>query len=263
MASGSADGSDSSVADELARGYYALLRWRVDVTRDEARNIAVLLADERGRFGGMRHAPVSSISPRLRDQGIVDDVLLGIEERYERGLRLRDLNDLHRSLRRSLIVTEPEPVAVGNPDETLAALYRAMVAPRSGGRAPTKGVLLDRVITSLRKQGVRVRRGAYIDDFIFDVVIENGGPRSVLEVLSFAVPRKDWTPIERDAAHFLYALGRVDDLEPRAVIQPPAEGRAGTASYERVRRWFDDEAVPTFAPADLTPSQLALDVAPA
>jgi hypothetical protein len=261
MAQGSTDGSDSSVADELVKGYYALLRWRFDATRDEARNIAVLLAHERGRFGGMRHAPISAISPRLRDQGIVDDVLVGIEERYGQGLRLRDLNDLHRSLQRSLIVTKPEPVAVGDPDETLAALYKAMVAPRSGGRAPTKGVLLDRVITSLRKQGMRARRGAYIDDFIFDVVIENGGPKSVLEVLSFAVPRKDWTPIERDAAHFLYALRRVDDLEARAVIQPPAEGRAGTTSYERVRRWLDDEDVRTLAPDELTPSQLALDVA--
>lgn len=249
------------MADELARGYFALLRWRVDATRDEARNIAVLLADERGRFGGMRHSPVSSISPRLRDQGIVDDFLLGIEERYEQGLRLRDLKELHRSLQRSLVVTQPEPVAVGDPEETLDALYRALVAPRSGGRAPTKGVLLDRVVTSLRKQGLRARRGAYIDDFIFDVVVENGGPTSVFEVLSFAVPRKDWTPIERDAAHFLYALGRVEEVEPRAVIQPPPEGRAGTTSYERVRRWLDDEEIPMLAPDELSAEQLALDIA--
>jgi hypothetical protein len=128
---------------------------------------------------------------------------------------------------------------------SLDALYRALIAPRqSGGRALTKGVLLDRVIGTLRKQGVQARRGVYIDDFIFDVVIENGGPASVLEVLSFAVPRKDWTPIERDAAHFLYALRRVN-ADGRAVIQPPAEAPAATASYERILRWLDDEDVPT------------------
>lgn len=250
------------MANQLVQGHYALLRWRVDPTRDEARNIAVLLVDARGRFGGVRHAPVSSISPRLRDQGIVDDVLLGITQRIDDGLRLRDLRELHSLLRESLVVTDPEPVAVGEPDETLDALYRAFIAPRAGGsRALTKGVLLDRVVTSLRRQGLPVRRGAYIDDFIFDVIVSEGAQTSVFEVLSFAVPRKDWTPVERDAAHFLYALRRVGHVEGRAVIQPPSERRAGRTSYERVRRWLDEEDVPTLAPDELTTPQLELDVA--
>jgi hypothetical protein len=262
MAKGSTAGGDTRLEDQLVRGYFALLRWRLDPTRDEARNIAVLLVDEKGKFQGFRHAAVSSISSRLQDQGIVDDVLLGLSTRFEEeDLALKDLEELHRSFQQSLLVTEPEPVAIGDPDETLDALYRSMIAPRAGrGRALTKGVLLDRVVSSLRKEGIRARRGAYIDDFIFDVVVPNGGPTSVLEVLSFAVPRKDWTPIEQDAAHFLYALGRVDDIEGRAVIQPPAEGRAGRASYDRIRRWLDDENVPTLAPDELIPSQLALEL---
>jgi hypothetical protein len=81
----------------------------------------------------------------------------------------------------------------------------------------------------------------------------------VFEVLSFAAPRKDWTPVERDAAHFLYALGRVNEVEGTAVIQPPPPGRAGTSSYERVLRWFGEEDVTTVAPDELT-SQLALEV---
>jgi hypothetical protein len=32
--------------DQLVRGYYSILRWRLDATRDEARNVAVLLVDE-------------------------------------------------------------------------------------------------------------------------------------------------------------------------------------------------------------------------
>jgi hypothetical protein len=261
MAKGSTLGGDSRLEDQLVRGYYALLRWRFDPTRDEARNVAVVLVDERGAFGGLRHAAISSISPRLHDQGIVDDVLLGLEERLRDGLQLSDLKSLHESLQRSLVITAPEPVAVGDPEETLDALYRALIAPRpSGSRALTKGVLLDRVVTSLRKQGLPARRGSYIDDFIFDIVVPNGARTSVFEVLSFAAPRKDWTPVERDAAHFLYALGRVTDVEGTAVIQPPPDRRAGTASYERVRRWFGDEAVTTVAPDDLA-SQLALDIA--
>lgn len=266
MAKGSTRGGDTNVEDQLVKGYYALLRWRLDPTRDEARNVAVLLVDEKGDFQGFRHAAVSSISPNLRDQGIVDDVLLGLATRFEEDdVGLDDLKKLHGSFQQSLVVTEPEPVAIGDPDKTLDALYRSMIAPRAGGsRQLTKGVLLDRVITSLRKEGMRARRGAYIDDFIFDVVVANdNAPTSVLGVLSFAVPRKDWTPVERDAAHFLYALGRLHDVQGRAVIQPPAESRAGAASYERVRRWLDDDDVPTVAPDDLTPSQLALEALPA
>lgn len=261
MATRPSAGGDSRVEDQLVRGYYSVLRWRLDATRDEARNVAVLLVDERGRFGGIRHVAVSSISPRLREQGIVDDVLLGLEEQVSAGMRLRDLKNLHETLQGSIVITEPEPVAVGELDDTLDALYRALVAPRpGGGRVPTKGILIDRVIGALRMHGVKAQRGVYIDDFIFDVVVQNGGTRSVLEVLSFAAPRKDWTPIERDAAHFLYALSHVD-AEGRAVVQPPADLAPAASSFKRVLRWFDDEGVPTLSPEELTDSQLALDIA--
>lgn len=50
------------------------------------------------------------------------------------------------------------------------------------------------------------------------------------------------------------------DLGVGAGVQPPLEGRAGTASYERVRRWLADEDVQILAPDELT-EQLALDVA--
>jgi hypothetical protein len=247
---------------EVARAFYSLLRWRLDPTRDEARNVAVLLVDARGRFGGLRHAPVSSISPRLHDQGIVDDVLVGLQERFDSGLALKDLQALHGSLQRSLVVTPPKPVAVPDFEKTLTALYRAYVAPHPrGSRAPTKGAVLDRVVNALRSQGVRAKRGSYIDDFIFDVVLE--GPRktrTVLEVLSFATPRKDWTAVERDAGHFLYALSRLD-VPGRAVIQPPADRNGAAESYERVRRWLEADDVPTVEPEDLLEPQQVLDLA--
>ena len=68
---------------------------------------------------------------------------------------------------------------------------------------------MDRAVQALRAQGARARRGAYIDDFIFDIVVEGEHERAVFEVLSFAVGRKDWTPVERDAGHFLYAMTKL------------------------------------------------------
>jgi hypothetical protein len=252
------------VAEQLARpGFFSLLRWRSDATRDEAKNLAVIVVEERGRFGGVRHAPLSTISQSLRDQGIMDELLAGLDARFVDGPRvtLRQLTRLHETLHRALVVTAPQEVAVHDLDETLAALYRAYVAPRiRGSRAPTKGAVLDRVVDALRRQGVVARRGAYVDDFLFDVVIENGGQASVLEVLSFAAPRKDWAPIERDAGHFLYALQRLA-LNGTAVIQPPGDDSKALESWERVRRWMESEEVRTIEPNELTEPQQVLDLA--
>ncbi len=151
------------------------------------------------------------------------------------------------------------------PEETLTALYRAYVSPRGGGsRLATKGVVLDRVLNALRRQGVPARRGAYIDDFIFDVVVgkERARQHTVLEVLSFAAARKDWTPVERDAGHFLYALQRLK-IEGKAVVQPPSDGNGAATSYERVRGWLDDEHVRIVSPDELADRQLVLDFAKA
>jgi hypothetical protein len=254
------------VGQSVAQGYYSLLRWRPDATRDEARNIAVLLVDEVHDFASLEHAPLSSISQRLREQGILDDVLVGLKERLASIAEMGsdELRALSRDFQRSLVVTAPKRVAVDDPAATLHALYGAFVAPRRGGgsRAPTKGVILDRVVQALRAQGARARRGAYIDDFIFDVVVEGERDRAVFEVLSFAVERKDWTPVERDAGHFLYAVQRLE-VHGRAVVQPPLNGHSAAESYKRVRRWLDTEKVPIVAPEDLKDQQLALDVIPA
>jgi hypothetical protein len=254
------------MADQLEHAYFSLLRWRADATKDEARNVAVLLLDEHGDFGFIRHAPISSISQRLRDQGILDEILAGIEERLtaEPALKLAEIRELSSSLQRALVITEPKPVRITDPDESLDALYRAYVAPRASGgsRAPTKGVVLDRVVDTLRKRGVKLRRSGYVDDFMFDVVLENGEKPAVLEVLSFAAPRKDWTPVERDAGHFLYAV-RTLELPGRGVVQPPSDqvGNGNVESYERVLRWFDHEGVPVVEPGELVDTQLALEPA--
>ncbi|MDP9222907.1 MAG: hypothetical protein M3P18_03460 [Actinomycetota bacterium] len=246
--------------DDVAEGFFSLVRWRLDATRDEARNVAVILVEPDGAYGAIRAAPLSTVSSRLKDQGILDAALVGLEQRIASGdLGLAELTQLHRDFQRSIVITEPRRVAVPDQDAALAALYRAYLAPRArGGRAPTKGAVLDRVVETLRRRGVEARRGAYIDDFIFDVVIETSSAPTVLEVLSFAADRKDWTPVERDAGHFLYALSRLS-IAGRAVIEPPVNGNGATSSYERVRRWLAREHVPDIRADELIDTQLELD----
>jgi hypothetical protein len=259
MATGSTSGGDQRVV-EVAQGYFSLLRWRRDATRDEARNVAVLLVEPDGRYGGIRSAPLSSISSRLSDQGLLDDVIVGLEERFESddGLPLRELVAWSETLTRSLVITPPRPVAVEEPEAALDALYRAFVAPqRRGSRAETKFVLLDRVMKTLRKRGVPARRGERIEDFIFDLVVSSHDRPTVYEVLSFATARKDWTPVERDAGHFLYAVGQLK-LPARAVISPPAEANGAADAYNRVSRWFDKEKVERLGVEDLAEVQLSM-----
>lgn len=236
-------------------GYYSVLRWRSDATRDEAKNVAILLAAPRGEFGGIRHAPISTISSRLHEQGLLDAMLVGLEERFRTRSRptVEDLTEMHRSLHRSLYLTEPKRVAVSDVGVVLEALYKAYVAPRTAGRSLTKGLVLDRVVSTLRRRGYGVRRGVYIEDFIFDAVVQTKTQRqSVVEVLSFASGHKNWVSEENDAGHFLYALNEVQ-IPGVAVIQPPPEetSNGGTNSYLRVKRWMGKAGVPIYAPQQL------------
>ncbi len=117
--------------------------------------------------------------------------------------------------------------------------------------------MLDRIVTVLRKEGLSVSRGHYIGDFIFDAVVERPAHALAIKVLSFATPAKDWAPAERDAGHFLYGLSRLG-LPGQAVIQAPTDASAPTAatSYARIRRWFDEEAVPVVTPDELSKATL-------
>jgi hypothetical protein len=235
---------DGSLA---STGHFAVLRWRNDGTRDEARNVAVIVVSSDGRQTALRAAPISSISPRLHDQGILDAWLVGLERQFQLADQgaLELLTNLHDSLHHSLYLTEPKPTAVPDLDVTAGALYRAFVAPRSHGSSEiTSGRLLDQTVKRLRQSGLSVRRGEYVDSFLFDAVIDGPHGSSVIEVLSFATSARNWTGAEHDAGHFLYAVRRLS-VPAAAVIKPPAAFSSANArrAYQHVAGWMKDEKV--------------------
>lgn len=249
------------MAELLEReGYFSVLRWRNDATRDEARNVAVILVEEKGRFGGLRAAPLSRVSPRLHDQGLLDAMLVGLEKRFAALSKpnLAALQSMRQELQHSLYLTDPKPVLVPDTDATLSALFRAYVAPPAGGsRTPTKGIVLDRVVRTLRKQGYELRRSQYVKGFMFDLVFDSP-KRIVGEVLSFATGATNWLPVENDAGHFLYGLRRLNS-QGLAVVQPPADGnQTAIKSHQRVIGWLQDEKVRSIEPEELAEAQRSL-----
>lgn len=238
------------------------------MARDEAKNVAVILVDPEGRLGGMRSASVGSLSQRLKDQGLLDDVIVGLEKQFQakRKPNLETLQSWHETFQRALYFSAPQPVAVSHEKDTLDALYKAFLSPAPSPRRLTKSVILDRVVTAFRAHGQDVKVAAYLGDFVFDAVVNGkGAPTTAVEVLSFATPRKDWTPVEKDAGHFLFALERLPKVHGLAVVQPPEEvSTEGEAliPYERVHRWFDQAGVPVRVPDELVDEQLMMEIIP-
>ncbi len=237
-------------------GHFSILRWRLDATRDEARNVAVILVAGDETHASVKAAPISGISARLHEQGILDRLIVHLDEQFRNieGSGLTKLQELHHSLQHSIYLTEPKPTAIPDMDSALAALYRAYVAPRPAGRSRilTKGKVLDSVISRIRSKGYSVHRGDYISDYLFDAVLE-GRNTTVLQVLSFATSAKNWVPVEHDAGYFLYALGQTQS-NGLAVIQEPTDSSHSNAmrAHRRILRWFDEASVPTVAPEKVT-----------
>ena len=234
------------------RGYYSVMKWAADPTRGEARNVAVVLVDAEGQFGGLRAAPPSAVAGNLRAQGILDSVIHGLETRFDSENKpdLRQLHELYESLDRSLFLTEPKPVAVSDTGATLRALYRAFVAHKAAPRTASKAVVLGQVVNAFRKWGATAQIGEYVDDYLFDAVLANGSSkRTVVEVLTFATGTRDWSLAEKDAGHFVFAVDQTE-LPAAAIVSPPNEASKPTAStsYKRVMRWFDRAGIPAVEP---------------
>lgn len=246
----------------VERGYFSVVRWIPDVTRDEARNVAVVLVDAEGQFGGVRIAPPSVLSRDSRQQGFLDGILHGLQAQFEMSSAtdLDRLREISEKVSQSLFVTSPRPTAVPDPTQTLEALFKAFVRRSGGGGSLTRGAITDKVIQSFRRQGFQVRRSEYVGEFVFDALVERTEGILACDVMSFATAVKDWTPTEREAGHFLFGLNRLKTVVGMAVIQPPVHEshEAAQASYERVCRWCHEESVLVRRPDELDTTQLGL-----
>jgi hypothetical protein len=235
----------------VGSGFYSVLRYRPDATRDEPRNLAVLLVDESVATGIIQAAPVSQVSARLHEQGLVDAILVGLARRLANGdLRSEaDLVRLSRAAGQSFEVTRPEPtVIIDDTQKTVRVLYRALVAPRRARRdSLQKGAILDRVISLCRANGADVSRGLYVGDFLFDAVVavKDQSPTAI-GVLSFHSVKSDVGSIERDAGHYLFGLRHVE-ANPVCVLEPPGKESSDSVwkSHSRVANWLKDEEVTT------------------
>src|SRR3954471_3548205 len=101
-------GGDEAVVAEAAsgaetrQGYYSLLRWRTDPVRDEARNVGVVLVEEKGAFSAFKPAPLSAISAKLHEQGLLDAALVALGQQVdEHRFTLERLHALHESFHQS------------------------------------------------------------------------------------------------------------------------------------------------------------------
>ena len=236
----------------VSTGFYSVLRYRPDTTRDEPRNLAVLLVDESHTMGMIHAAPLSQVSPRLHEQGLVDAILVGLARRLANGdLRGEaDLMRLSRAAGQSFEITRPEPtVIIDNTQKTARVLYMALVAPRRPKRdSLQKGAILDRVVSLCRANGADVSRGMYVGDFLFDAVVavQDRAPTAI-EVLSFHSVKSDVGSIERDAGHYLFGLRHVE-AKPVCVLEPPAKESSDSVwqSHNRVANWLRAEKVTTY-----------------
>jgi hypothetical protein len=255
------------VVEEPREGYFSLVRWRADVARDEERNVGVLVLDP-GRGAYFQQAPVSAVSQRLRVQGILDAALMSVRSAVEAAnFALDDMRMLHREFQRSLLVSEPRPVAVRDPEETIRALYSSLVAVRGGGgsRALTKSGLTDSLVETLRKANWAIKRATYRNEFLFDIVVDQPPPGikapDVVGVVSYDAPRKDWTPIERDAGYFVCGVQMLS-LSGLAAVLPPGTDASSDAkrSHERVLHILDRASVPTVDAARLASGKIRPDI---
>lgn len=224
--------------------YFSLLRWVPDPSRDEARNIAVLMLDLEGAFGGLKAAQISSVSKLLAEQGLVDGVIESLRVRFSEEPRgtVGQLRLLQKSLDGPLVLTEPQPAAVvGGLDETLDSLYNAYVHRRqSRPQGTTKGQLLDRVMRRVRRAGWPAKRGQYYSDYLLDAVVDVATGPVALGVYSFRQERKTWGDIEKDVGYFVFATGDLD-IPRAAVVEPPdpeVSREAAFEAHERVQGWL-------------------------
>jgi hypothetical protein len=245
-------GSFTIMTDRL--GYYSLVRFAVDVTRGEARNVAVVLVGDLPEDGAVRAAPLSHVAPKARQAGVLDAVLRSLASRVKSGQIVghAGLLSVASTSASAVSITVPRPTVIEDDSTTtIDNLYRAFVGVRSSRQPLRKGEILDRLVATLVRTGASVKRDAYMNDIAIDALVSGPQPAAI-QVLSFCVGESRGVTVERETGHFLFGLDRLQ-LEANAVIQPPTEvsARGLWTSYDRVLRWLDDAGVNSIRPSDI------------
>jgi hypothetical protein len=236
--------------------FYSVLRYTPDPARNEARNIALLVVGEGHRLF-FRTAPLSQVTRRLHEQGLLDALLARFEARAKNGELSSPVTvaDIASSLNGPIELTSPKPLAVvGSFQGSADALFRTLVAVRQRrGPGLPKGEALDHVVDVFRSRGADIVRGSYIGDFIFDAVVSPRAPAPLaVGVASFDTDAEDWTSTERQVGHYLFAVSKVRP-DPAYVVKPPTALSKGGAhkSHERAIRWLEEGGVKVVPYADV------------
>jgi hypothetical protein len=230
------------------RGTAYLVQYRHNPGRNEARNIGVALVAHDFDFAAIKHLPQSQFADRLRERGIVDDALVSLGKSLElAGDPAGRMERLRVATYGSLQVGDPMPTEIdGSPADVLSRLFKALVArPTSRRPGRTKADVLDRTVAAFRQIGAPVRVGQYQGDFLLDALVESDRDGDyAVHTQSFDAMRRDWSSVEHQAAHFLYAIGKLNQ-RAISVIEPPASDveSAATVSYQRIGRWLGDAGV--------------------
>jgi len=248
----------------ITEGFYSVVRYSPNPARDEVKAVALMLVDEQRDLAQLRVAPLSQITPRLTEHGLLDEMLVRLATRMQAGeIRSRiEVEDLRGAIGPTLSLTPPMPAAITDDiDVSLKALYGALVAPRQGREAGiSRGQILDRLVRACRKAGASIAPGSYLDDVLFDAVVSSSSGRVPVQVLSFETETENPRGVEQAAGHFLFGLSRVHEGGV-CVIQPPFDrsSEPARASFRRVSRWMSDEGVSILRPDEMP--QLASSMA--
>lgn len=159
------------VAQKPQQGWFSLLRWRADTARDEARNVALLLVEERGGFNAFKAAPLSRISSRLQEQGLLDATLVALEQQFgpEQAFTLERLTSMHDKLHHSLYLTKPRPVAVQNLDETVGSSTKLSLLPEVAAGQATQRMLCSTALCRLTENRGSTCGGALTSMTLFSM----------------------------------------------------------------------------------------------
>lgn len=242
----------------MDKGYFSILRWVPDVTRDEARNLAVVLVSESGEQGGIKAISSGSVSTSLAKLGIVDAIVGGLAARFEEEVKpdVHELQGLHASWQQSLQFTAPRLTMVPDWEQTLTTLFRSYVAKsHSGAGGQTSAQVQGRVCRMLEKHGCKPQQNVRLGDFRIPVMASS--PWSKVEVgmniTSFAQPTKrEWLDIEQDTAYFFRAVDKLE-INPLAVVAPPTNKcrQEAFASHELILKWYESEGIRALPPQEI------------